>query len=117
MILHPEEAARRDLRDAAIEAEIESFARTLCDEPEMLLEWLDEQCMGLIDIRVHSPSGVGSSADTALLRAALDSERNPATSCGWIMEQIQKWLMARPEMRKHAIEVVDEALAPGRKAP
>lgn len=90
--------AKRDRRAAAIEATIEERTRALCDQADDLLEWLADRNLGLIDIRVQHPVTLDSmDADVALVHAAIFG-----TSAGWVMDQIEKWLVASDEMRKHA---------------
>lgn len=114
----PEVDALRDLRDAAIADRAETLARDLCNHPAALMEWLDDQSMSLADIMlVHPASAVRASADTMLLRSALHSEHVGPVSLGWMMEQIQQWLVKRPELIEEATKSVDTAATPGRAAP
>ena len=108
VILHPERVAELDRRDAAIDHEIETFARFLVENPAELMEWLGCQQLGLVDISVvHPLTQFRASADEMLLHMALSSERVGPMKTGWIIEQIQAWLMQRPEIRSRAVAIVD----------
>lgn len=107
MTIDPELVATRDLRDAAIEERTNDLARALCSDAEELLVWLGDRSMQLCDIRVKSPYGVTTDADVALMQAAIRSERAPAQSTAWVIEQIHGWLIKNPSLIEQATSEVD----------
>lgn len=107
MTIDPEKAGRDWMRAAAIEERVDDLARALCGDAEELLVWLADRDLQLCDIRVTSPLGVTTDADVALMQAAIRCERMPAVSTAWVIEQINRWLIKRPELIEQAKAEVD----------
>lgn len=116
--IHPEILSAQSLRkDIAIEREVDSIVKQLCDSPADLLDWLEEQGLLLTDIQVKTPTGRTVNAARALLQAARDCERGPAQSTAWVLEQVAQWLQQRPEVAAEATKNVKSRATSGRSEP
>lgn len=98
---------REENRSEYIEEMVKERAKDLAQTPEAFLWWLDEQQIHISEVDITTTRGHTVPLEYALLHTVLHYEKDKPIRVLDIIDQIEKWLVAQPALKKEMTEVFD----------